>query len=148
MVNGRAKVPKEDIRTSQLAGIGTRATPKGDGEVAAAGKPLGEEKVFPHPPESVKATLSKAKAAHLQANEAHSQAKEAHLHQESPDPLSSLAPFERLRGFIGWWETHAPQFVLNLISRGVEPSFPNINLPTRVQKKSKEETQLALKVMM
>jgi hypothetical protein len=95
-------------------------------------------------PNAKEATQAKAAP---QAKEA-SQAMETQQVESNPDLLSSLPPFQRLRMCISWWEKYAPQFVLNLISKGVEPMFPKINLPRKEQKKSKEENELATKVMM
>ena len=63
--------------------------------------------------EANQASQARAKAAN------HSQEVKVESFQDSPDPLSNLAPFMRLRQCMGWWEKHAPQFVLNLISKGV-----------------------------
>ena len=39
------------------------------------------------------------------------------------DPLQGLAPFQRLRAQLPWWQAHSPQFVVQLITQGVEPTF-------------------------
>lgn len=66
-----------------------------------------------------------------------------------PDPLGNLAPFNRLRAKLDWWERHAPQFVLQLITQGVEPNFLGDHLVIlfKRQKKSGEEIEKALEVM-
>lgn len=63
------------------------------------------------------------------------------------DPLAHLAPFQRLRVCLPWWQKHAPQFVLNLIREGVEPQFQGTHLHLRPQKKDNREVELALEVM-
>jgi len=96
------------------------------------------------------ATKANKAMAATQAEEARAKgAEQDPCHQpERPDcPLSSLAPFDRLRKCMGWWEKYAPQFVLNLISFGVEKRFPKIELPLVDQQKSREEKDLAMRVM-
>ena len=90
---------------------------------------------------------NQAKAAH-QAKEAGSQGAVSSPTSNWVDPLQNLAPFQRLEHCLGWWQENAPQFVLNLITQGVEPKYPQVNLPLKAQEKSQEEKQLALKVMM
>jgi hypothetical protein len=84
------------------------------------------------------------------AKEALNQAKEATtptvLETEALH-LRGLSPFLRLRQCLDWWKAHAPQFVLDLISQGVEPQFRGRGLQLREQKKSEEEVALALEVI-
>ena len=63
------------------------------------------------------------------------------------DPLQHLAPFNRLRACLHWWEKHAPHFFLKLIQEGVEPTFQGHHFQCRVQKKDEKDIKLALEVM-
>ena len=63
------------------------------------------------------------------------------------DPLSHLSPFQRLRACFGWWQHHAPQYVLDLIKWGVEPTFQGNLLQVREQLKSAEDILLAQEVI-
>ena len=63
------------------------------------------------------------------------------------DLLKDLAPFQRLRACLSWWERNAPPFVVSHIKEGVEPRFQGRDLQFKDQKKSPEEVELALGVL-
>ena len=67
--------------------------------------------------------------------------------QDEQCRLEGLAPFQRLQASLPWWQKHAPQFVLQLIQRGVEPNFQGQHLQLKHQTKSAQEVALAMEVM-
>ena len=92
------------------------------------------EKVCFPPTSPVKMTLEgTAKVAPTQAKVA--------------DPLAKMAQPKRLQACLPWWEKNAPPFVVQLITKGVEPHFQGQHLVLRHQKKNDTDIKLALEVM-
>ena len=119
------KHPSKEVATAKAIGMATAA-------VARTAKE-GVAKVFP-PPGPVNATqMGEAKVANITANVA--------------NPLANVAQPNRLRACLPWWQKHAPQFVINLICKGVEPHFQGEHLNFRQQKKSEADIKLAMEVM-
>ena len=117
---------------------------RGELATAAAGKEA-EEQPRVCPPVAMEAArnLDWAKEAPQQAMKA----SPVDMLQSTPICLQGLSPFNRLRQCLDWWRAHAPQFVLDLITQGVEPNFRGTGLRLHQQQKSEQEVALALEVI-